>query len=135
MRISLPAIVIFLLVGQVWAQTSPDAATPIGLWEGESKCAVPDSPCRDEHALYRIMADKKNPAQLNVDGYKIVDGSRQFMGTLVCQYHAVGATLNCTAHTGQQADWEFHVSGDTMTGTLTIGAEKTLYRRITVRRK
>jgi hypothetical protein len=95
---------------------------------------VADSPCHDEHALYRLAADKKNPALLNLDGYKIVNGSPQFMGTLVCQYHAEPSTLSCTGNTGKQDDWEFHVSGDTMTGTLTIGPAKQFYRRITLRK-
>src|ERR1700745_285666 len=102
MRISLGAIVVFLFICQAWEQEAAGTANVIGSWEGESKCTVPDSPCHDEHALYRITADKKNPAQLNIDGYKI---------------------------------GEFHVSGDSMTGRLALGADRTLYRRITVRKK
>jgi len=135
MRISLGAIVVFLFICQAWPQATPGAANVIGSWEGESKCTVPDSPCPDENALYRITADKKNPAQLNIDGYKIVGGSPQFMGALSCQYHADQGKLNCTSNTGRQDDWEFHVSGDSMTGTLPLGADRTLYRRITVRKK
>jgi len=134
MRFLLAIIAIFLTC-HAWPQAAPGAATLIGSWEGESRCTVPDSPCHDEHALYRITADKKNPAQLNIDGYKIVDGSPQFMGALSCQYHAEKAMLSCTANTAKQNDWEFHVSGDSMTGTLTVGAEKRLYRRISVRKK
>jgi hypothetical protein len=135
MRIPLGAIAVFLLICQAWPQAAPGAATLIGSWEGESKCTVPDSPCHDEHALYRITVDNKDPAQLNIDGYKIVDGSSQFMGALLCQYHAHQATLSCTGNTSKQDDWEFQISGDSMTGTLTIGAEKKLYRRITVRKR
>jgi hypothetical protein len=135
MRVSLGVVVFFLVTSHAWPQAAPGAATLIGLWEGESKCTLYDSPCHDEHALYRVTTDKKNPAQLNIDGYKIVDGSPQFMGALICQYHAEKAILSCTGNTGKQDDWEFHVSGDSMTGTLTVGAEKTLYRRISVRKK
>ncbi len=134
MRVSFGLIVLFLVTSQVWRQAA-GAATLIGSWEGESKCTVSDSPCHDEHALYRVTVDKKNPAQLNIDGYKVVEGSPQFMGALTCQYHAETAILSCTGNTGKQDDWEFHVAGDTMTGTLTVGAEKTLYRRINVRKK
>jgi hypothetical protein len=105
-----------------------------GSWVGESKCTAPDSPCRDEHVVHRITADKRNPAQLSIDADKIVDGTPQFMGTIVCQYHADQATLSCTSNTPKQDDWQFHISGDTMAGTLTIGPEKQLYRRITVRK-
>src|SRR5579864_6661220 len=104
MRISFGVIVLFLVTSQVWPQ-APGTATLVGSWEGESKCTVPDSPCHDEHALYRITADKKNPAQLNIDGYKVVDGSPQFMGVLSCRYHAEKAILSCTGNTGKQDDW------------------------------
>ena len=135
MRISFGAIVVFLFVCQAWSQAAPGLAGLIGSWEGESKCTVPDSPCHDEHALYRITAQQENPGQLNMDGYKVVDGSPQFMGSLLCQYQAEKAILRCTAGTGKQDDWEFHVSGNSMTGTLTIGPEKRIYRRISVRKK
>ena len=132
---SLPCAVIVLLVAvQSWPQSAPSASALAGSWEGESKCTVHDSPCRDEHVVYRITSDKTNPAQLSIDADKIVDGTPQFMGTIVCQYHATQATLSCTGNTPKQDDWEFLISGDTMTGTLTIGPEKQLYRRITVRK-
>jgi hypothetical protein len=82
--------------------------------------------------VYRIAPDEKNPGQFKIDADKIVNGSPIFMGTLVCLYKA--STLSCTGNTGHLDDWEFHVSGDTMTGTLTIGSEKKLYRRITLHR-
>ena len=124
------AILFFVFVIPAWPQNPPAAV--LGTWEGESKCTVPDSPCHDEHVLYRIAADKKNPAQLSVDADKIVNGAPQFMGTILCQYRADQATLHCTGNTPKQDDWLFHISGDTMTGTLTIGAKKQLYRRIAV---
>jgi hypothetical protein len=109
-------------------------ADVIGTWEGQSKCAVSGSACHDEHALYKIFADKKDPAKLSLDGYKVVNGEAQFMGTLTCEYRPAHSTLSCTASTAKQDDWEFQISGGTMTGTLTIGAEKTLYRRMSLRK-
>jgi len=131
MRFSLIATVMVLLPYPAWPQTVATAAV-IGTWEGESKCIVPDSPCRDEHVVYRIAADKKNQAQLNIDADKIVNGSPQFMGTIFCQYHPDEAALSCTANTAKKDDWEFHISANTMTGTLTVGPEKQLFRRISV---
>ena len=121
-----------LFVVAAWPPVLPGVAAVVGTWEGESLCAVPNSPCHDEHALYRIAAGKKNPAQLNIDGYKIVNGSPQFMGALLCLYRTEQAQLTCTGNTSKQDDWQFRVSGDSMTGTLTLGAEKMLYRRITL---
>jgi hypothetical protein len=131
MRFALIATVVVLLSSPAWPQTVPNIAV-IGTWEGESKCIVRDSPCHDEHVVYRIVADKKYPAQLNIDADKIVNGSPQFMGTIFCQYHPDEATLSCTANTAKKDDWEFHISANTMTGTLTVGREKQLFRRISV---
>jgi hypothetical protein len=133
MLFPLGAIAIVLLVSPAWPQTAPTTAV-IGTWEGESRCTVPDSPCHDEHVVYHIAADKKNPAQLNIDADKIVNGSPQFMGTVFCLYHANEANLSCTANTDKKDDWEFHISANTMSGTLTLGPEKQLFRRINVRK-
>jgi hypothetical protein len=134
MRFSRGIVAILLLTAVAWPQSAPAAAVVTGSWEGESKCAVPDSPCHNEHVVDSITADRKNPAQLSIDADKIVDGSPQFMGTIECQYHADQATLSCTGKPPKQGDWEFRVCGDTMTGALTIGPEKQLYRRIAVRK-
>jgi hypothetical protein len=133
MRFPLGAIAIVLLVSPAWPQTAPTTAV-IGTWEGESRCTVPDSPCHDEHVVYHIAADKKNPAQLNIDADKIVNGSPQFMGTVFCLYHANEANLSCTANTDKKDDWEFHISANTMSVSLTLGPEKQLFRRINVRK-
>ena len=137
MRISrLNLIIVSLLLSAGWARAGTKDVIDawIGTWEGESKCTVPNSPCHDEHALYKISADKKDSAKLNVDGYKVVSGEAQFMGPLTCKYHSAHATLSCAANTARQDDWEFQISGDTMTGTLTMGPEKKLYRRISLRK-
>jgi hypothetical protein len=119
-----------LLCTAGWALPADDNADVTGYWEGDSKCTVPNSACRDEHALYRIFTDDKN--SLKVNGCKVVEGKPQFMGTLTCEYQP--AVLTCTAHTASQDEWEFHVARDNMSGTLKIGSEKTLYRRINVHR-
>ncbi len=102
----------------------------IGSWEGESKCTVPDSPCHDEHVLFQVGPDKNDPWQLKLDAYKIVDGAPDFMGTLVCRFHSGVSAMSCTGNTSQQDDWEFQIAGETMTGRLTVGNEKTVYRRL-----
>jgi len=106
----------------------------LGSWEGESKCTVPGSPCHDEHVLYQIAEDRKDPFQLNLDAYKIVEGSPDFMGTLTCHFESKTEALSCTSSNKDKDDWEFRVMGDAMTGRLMIDQGKTLYRRITLRR-
>ena len=127
-------VIVLLFVAIFFRQAAwPQSVKAVlGSWEGESKCTVPNSPCHDEHVLYQISLDKKDPEQLNLDGYKIVDGNPEFMGTLTCRYHSREQVLSCTANTSQHDDWEFHVTGNTMAGRLTINESKTVYRRIMV---
>jgi hypothetical protein len=131
MRIRWTAVAVLLFGVAAWAGSTGDV---IGTWEGESKCAVPDSPCRDEHVVYRIATDKNDKTKLAIDADKIVNGAAVFMGTIECSYRVNRSALSCTANTPKRDDWEFQVSGDTMTGTLTVGDEKALYRRILVHR-
>lgn len=122
-----------LLTVELWSQSSKELAKVVGSWEGDSKCSVPNSPCHDEHVLYQISVDRKDPDQLSLDAYKIVEGAPDFMGTLACQYHAKQGSLSCTGNTSQQDDWEFHIFGTSMTGRLTIEGGK-LYRVISLRK-
>ena len=121
-----PLLVPLLFALPAWPQS---VKAVLGAWEGESKCTVPDSPCQDEHVLYQIGEDRKNPWQLNIDGYKIVDGSPVFMGTLTCSYESKAGALSCTTSSRDKDDWEFHVFGDAMSGRLVLDGKR-LYRRI-----
>lgn len=105
----------------------------IGAWEGDSKCMVPNSPCQDEHVLFQIAEDKKDPFQLNLDAYKIVEGAPEFIATLTCQYQGKTGGLSCTSSSREKDDWEFQVAGDTMGGRLVVDG-KTVYRRVTLHR-
>jgi hypothetical protein len=130
MRTALLLIVVAFSLGQgAWPQS---VKTVLGSWEGDSKCMVRDSPCHDEHVLYQITEDKKESWQLKLDGYKIVDGAPDFMGTLTCRYESKAGALSCTSSNREKDDWEFHVLGDAMSGRLMIDDGKTLYRRITL---
>jgi hypothetical protein len=128
----------FLFIALLFATVavwSRDSADVIGAWEGESKCTVPDSPCRDEHVVYHIASDKQDATKLTIDADKIVNGKAEFMGTVSCVYHADESLLSCTIVDFQQPNlWEFHISGEAMTGTLVLGPDKKLYRRVSLRR-
>ncbi|HEV2395588.1 MAG TPA: hypothetical protein VGS27_01425 [Candidatus Sulfotelmatobacter sp.] len=124
------AISFFMTCVAVWAMPGGDKAV-IGSWEGESKCTVPDSPCQDEHVLYQIAEDKKDPFQLTMDGYKVIEGNPEFMGTLTCSYQGKTGALSCTSSSKEKDDWEFHIVGDTMSGRLVLDG-KTVYRRVTL---
>jgi hypothetical protein len=107
----------------------------IGVWEGESKCMIAGSPCHDEHVIYEIARDEKAGGQ-KIDAYKIVNREKLFMGTLRCQYHAEKKNLSCSGgNPRMKSVWEYFVSGDTIEGTLVIGDERALYRKINLKRK
>ena len=105
-----------------------------GSWEGESICTVPSSPCHDEHVIYEIKAANASDHQFTIDAYKIIRGEKEFMGTLQCRRGSADSLLSCTAGKPRVDNWEFVLSGDRMTGTLKVDAEKTLYRKIHLKR-
>ena len=117
------------------AKHSSGAAEVIGTWEWESKCTVPDSPCKCEHVIYEIAPEEGTAGKLTLKADKVVNGERQFMGTLNCEYHADKKILSCAGQGRLKDDWEYNLSGDTMTGTLRIGEEKKLYRKISVKKR
>jgi hypothetical protein len=133
------AAVSLFLCASASPQSKPSAPASeiLGTWEGESKCTIPDSPCRDEHVIYEIAADKNKAASapLKLDGYKVVNGERIFMGALRCDYDSPKKTLACTFRGRSFDDWQFILSGTSLQGTLTVDAGKTLYRKITVSKK
>jgi hypothetical protein len=127
-------LTIVLLVGAAGGAHAADSpAAILGTWEGESKCMVPNSPCHDEHVVYEIKADPKAAGQFTADAYKIVAGERDFMGTLACQYPAAPSVLRCIGRRPEDV-WVFTVTAGTMAGTLTTGAEKQLFRKVSVHR-
>lgn len=129
------ALFLVIIFSCLLPTASPQSVkTVLGSWEGDSKCTVANSPCHDEHVLYQIAQDQKDPWQLKVDGYKIMDGAPEFIGTLTCQYQSKSGGLSCTSSSKEKDDWEFHVFGDAMSGRLMIDDGKTLYRRLALRK-
>ena len=110
-----------------------DAKAIVGTWEGESKCTVPSSPCKDERVLFRIAADK-SALEAHLDASKVVEGKDEPMGTLDCIYH-IGELLTCTNTSSKNDYWEFRILRERMIGSLVVGEHRTLYRRITAHRK
>jgi hypothetical protein len=125
MKILLLAVLV--LSGSVGAADTPSpAAAVVGRWEGESICTVKDSPCHDEHVVYEISP---SAGRLKMDGYKIVKGEKEFMGSLTCTFDAATSTLHCA----NPGEWNFHLTGTHMDGTLHLtDVKRTLFRRISV---
>lgn len=109
-----------------------NAAIPVlGQWEGESICTIKDSPCHDEHVIYRIIQDAKVPEKLAIAAYKVVNGKELWMGDIDCRFVAEASELRC--HYKPTDSWVYKLSGDAMKGTLIINGN-TLYRNISVKR-
>lgn len=125
--------ILFFIISATSLLPASDKAV-LGSWEGDSKCTVPDSPCHDEHVLFQITQDKKDPFLLDLDAYKLIEGNPEFIGTMACSYDSKAGALSCTTSTKDKDDWEFHVMGDAMAGRLMLDGGKTLYRRVTLRR-
>jgi hypothetical protein len=120
-------VLFLLLVPTLMAQSKG----AVGQWEGESICTVKNSPCHDEHVIYRITRDSSAVQKLKIAAYKIVNGDELYMGDLDCRYVTEASEFRCQ---NKPTDlWVYNVNGDIMTGTLTINGS-TLYRRINLKR-
>ena len=117
------------------------ASSVAGTWEGESICVVRDSPCHDEHVVYEISRDptpqsaaSPQPLEWKMDAYKIVKGEKQPMGSLRCSFDEPKKNLSCLTKTRTEVDWEYFFDGDNLRGTLQIGPEKILFRKVSAKR-
>jgi hypothetical protein len=120
--------VAILLAGNVFAQSK---SAVVGEWEGESVCQVP-KPCTTEHVIYDIKQDASG--QLTTKADKVVNGDREWMGTLNCTW--VAPKLSCPlTNVSRPGDWVFVLEGDTLRGTLTLRDTRMIFRKITVTRK
>ena len=120
-------LLVLLTIGNAAASDNP--ATITGRWEGDSKCTIQNSPCHDEHVVYEIAADPKAAGHFSMDAYKIVSGERDFMGRLDCRYPAEDGSLRCTGRRPTDV-WSFTFSADRMSGTLHVGDERQLFRKV-----
>lgn len=121
------ASVMFAASLSLFAQAPKDLS---GNWEGESLCTVANSPCHNEHVIYRVSQEKLAPEHYTIAADKVVNGQQEWMGDIHCVYTPALGNLKCV----KPGVWEFKVDGDTMTGTLHLD-DGTLYRKISVKRK
>jgi hypothetical protein len=126
-----------------FAAQAQQSASIAGTWEGDSLCTVRDSPCHDEHVIYEIARDttaEDNPDRLGprlewkIDAFKVVNGEKQSMGIIPCSFDDKKQTLSCLTKTRTEGYWEFIFEGDSFHGTLRLGAEKALFRKIAAKR-
>jgi hypothetical protein len=122
----------FGAVAGAMASGASDLAEVVGTWEGESICQVGNSPCHDEHVIYEIAEEKEGKAK--IEGYKIANGEKQWMGTLLCDYRSAEHVLPCVPKEGKPSGWTFQIKDGTRSGTLVLPESKTLYRKMSLKR-
>jgi hypothetical protein len=114
------------------------ATTPaaVGTWTGESICTDKNRPaCKNEVVVYRVEEISGRPGVLLLLADKIIEGKRDPMGKLECKYDEAAGTLSCEFTRRQTHGlWQYKVSGDQMEGTLVLLPDKTVGRRVKVRR-
>jgi hypothetical protein len=51
--------------------------------------------------IYEIAEDNGAAGKLKIEGYKIVNSAKQWMGTLLCNYRSADQVLTCAPKGGQ----------------------------------
>jgi hypothetical protein len=112
-----------------------NASAVVGTWSGESICVGDRPACKNETVVYRFepVAGKSTVITLLAD--KIIEDKRVPMGKLDFQFDEAKQTLSCEFTRGHtHGVWEFRITGDTMEGTGIILPDKSVARRVKVKR-
>jgi hypothetical protein len=131
--LSLLIIAIFLVSGTLAAQIKPEWKDVIGTWEGDTTCVTQPPACTDAHNIYRVKPDKDDPDKLTVETFKMADNRPEFTGNLTCKYSADDKVLSCPGP--GRSLYTFTVGDAEMDGEVTAGKEKTVLRKIALKKK
>jgi hypothetical protein len=86
-------------------------------------------------AIYRIPKAPDRSGKVTITADKIVNGKPETMGVLEFIYDGEKGTLVCEfTHGNTHGLWEFKVKENTMEGTLVVLPEKTLARRVKLKK-
>jgi hypothetical protein len=97
-------------------------------------CQFANSPRHDEHVIYEIAEDNGAAGKLKIEGYKIVNSAKQWMGTLLCNYRSADHVLTCAPKEGKPRDWTFQIKDGAMSETLVLPEDRTLHRKMSLQR-
>ncbi|HKN83495.1 MAG TPA: hypothetical protein VJW17_08665 [Pyrinomonadaceae bacterium] len=126
---------IALLVFFSAALTQASTPSVIGTWTGESICVGNRPACKNEVVVYRFEPVTNNPRLVTLLADKIIDGKRVPMGKLEFQYDEAKGMLSCEFTRGQTHGlWEFKITADSMEGTGMLLPDKSVIRRVKVKR-
>jgi len=135
------AAVAIILLGSAIAEPSArdhsnnPSASPVGTWRGDSICVGNRPACKNEDVVYRFEALPGKPSMLIQFADKIIEGKREPMGKLEFTYDQAAGTLTGEFRRGQtHILWELTMSGDKMDGKLLILPERSVGRRVALKR-
>ena len=110
----------------------------VGDWFGESTCVNKEKfpACNDEHVVYHVVVASSKTDTVTITADKIVNGKPEPMGTFDFIYDARKRTLTSEFKNDRvHIIFELVVKGDFLEGTLSTLPERTLVRRIKVKKK
>jgi hypothetical protein len=84
--------------------------------------------------IYEIAEDTGAAGKVKIEGYKIVNSEKQWMGTLRCDYRSAGHVLTCAQKEGKPSDWTFQIKDGAMSGTPVLPEDRTLHRKMNLQR-
>ena len=131
------AFLIGLCVSATAFAAAPRAAF-LGTWKGTSTCVKsPEFPsCHDEVVVYEVKESARGGDAVTLDGFKIVNGEKQFMGDLEFTWDAKQEAW-VSEYTTPRVHilWTFFVHGDEITGTLVDLPSTHLIRNVAVKKQ
>jgi hypothetical protein len=136
MRSSL--ILFFCLAVSSSALEAQDANAILGVWKGTSICVNQEATpaCRDEEVVYEFRETTPPAAgKVTLKADKIVNGEAVPMGALDFTWDSKAGAWSCEIQTRYHGLWSFPPpKGGELTGTLVLLPDRTLVRKVAVRR-
>jgi hypothetical protein len=117
---------------------SSDIPRLVGDWFGESICVdkAKSPACNDEHVVYHVAALPGKTDIVNIAADRIVNGKPVAMGAFDFLYAARSQTLTSEFKNDRvHIIFEFAVKGDLIEGTLSTLPERTVVRRIKLKKE
>jgi hypothetical protein len=110
----------------------------LGEWRGTSTCVdrVKHPACKDEVVIYHFTAKSDDPSAVTLKADKVVDGKVLWMGDFDCNWDAAsGAWLAEFQNERAHVLWSFVVHGREIEGTLVDLPDRSLVRRVAVKKQ
>jgi len=116
---------------------SSEISKLVGDWSGESICVNKEKfpACNNERVVYHVVVASGKTDTVTITADKIVNNKPETMGTFDFVYDARRQTLTSEFKNDRvHIIFEFAVKGDFLEGTLTNLPDRTLVRRIKVKK-